>query len=515
DYVLPGYGTGAVMGVPAHDQRDFEFARAMGLPIRRVIAPREAVEERSSLELEEAYLPKSSDDVLIDSGPYTGLSAPEGARAITVDLEVRGQGRASVTYRLRDWLVSRQRYWGTPIPVVYCASDGVVPVPEDQLPVVLPEDAEFAPTGESPLKSHAGFLNTECPRCGGPATRETDTMDTFVDSSWYWYRYLSPHLADAPLDRALVDAWCPVDQYTGGSEHAVMHLLYSRFFTKALADMGLVGHREPFARLFNQGQILGADGERMSKSRGNVQDPDELVGRYGADTVRLFLMFMGPWDQGGPWNSEGISGLRRFLNRVWTVTTDAHGREPGDPESGRLPAGEDAAAGARALRVAAHRALQQVTADHDGFRWNTMIARLMELTNLLMRYRGTEVAGRPEWDEAERLLTLMLAPIAPHIAEELWGRRLASAGQEWRSIHTERWPAFEEALVAEDTIELPVQVNGKLRDRVPMRAGLSEAEIEALVLEREKIRALLDGHRIVRIVHVAGRLVNIVVRRQD
>jgi leucyl-tRNA synthetase len=335
-------------------------------------------------------------------------------------------------------------------------------------------------------------------------------MDTFVDSSWYWWRYLSPHRDDVAIDARVEGRWCPVDQYTGGAEHAVMHLLYSRFFAKALADLGIVAEREPFKRLFNQGQILGADGERMSKSRGNVQDPDELVSHYGADSVRLFLMFMGPWDQGGPWSPSGIEGVHRFLRRVWTVALDPRGREASD--SGALPDGQDLTAAEHALRVGAHRALMGVTEDHEGFRWNTIVAKLMELTNLLMRYRGTDAADTPGWDEAVRLLLTMLAPVAPHIAEELWSRRLAAVGDPWRSIHAETWPAFDPALVAADQIELPVQVNGKLRDLVPMAAGLARDDVERLVLDRPKVRSHLDGHEVVKVVHVDGRLVNIVVR---
>jgi leucyl-tRNA synthetase len=289
-----------------------------------------------------------------------------------------------------------------------------------------------------------------------------------------------------------------------------MHLLYSRFFAKALSDLGVVHEREPFKRLFNQGQILGADGERMSKSRGNVQDPDELVQRYGADSVRLFLMFMGPWDQGGPWSPTGIEGVHRFLRRAWTVTLDPHGREASD--SGALPEGQDLAAAERALRVGAHRALAAVTEDHEGFRWNTMVAKLMELTNLLMRYRGTDAAGTGGWDEAVRLLLLMLAPVAPHIAEELWSRRLEAAGEPWRSIHAAPWPVADPALVAADEIELPVQVNGKLRDLVRMAPGLPRDEVERLVLAQPKVRANLDGKEVIKVIHVDGRLVNIVVR---
>ena len=528
DYVLLGYGTGAIMAVPAHDARDFAFAQRFGLPIRRVITPRghepitrgepEEPIEQDGAPVEDAFVAHTPDEVLVHSGPYSGMSAPDGARAITVALEAQGQGKGSVTYRLRDWLVSRQRAWGTPIPVVYCQADpscGMVPLPEDQLPVLLPEDFEFRPQGGNALESDERFLRTTCPRCGGSARRETDTLDTFVDSSWYWWRYLSPHEDDAPLDRELVERWCPVDQYTGGAEHAVMHLLYSRFFAKALADLGLTRAREPFRRLFNQGQILGEDGERMSKSRGNVQDPDELVQRFGADTVRLFLMFMKPWEADAPWSPRGITGARRFLDRVWTVVLDPHGKEASDGEPpGRAegPVDVDPDAGRRELLRLAHRTLRDVSELYEGYRFNALIAKLMELTNGLLRARGTAIAQTAEWRESIRLTLLMLAPLAPHIAEELWSRRLADAGEEWRSIHTEPWPAWDPTLVAEHTIELPVQVNGKLRDRVTLPVGLSEADVEQAVMAREKVRANLAGKKIVRVVHVPGRLVNIVIR---
>ncbi len=511
DYVLAGYGTGAIMAVPAHDERDFAFAREFDLPIVKVIRPVDALEERR--ELTEAYVSKAETDVLVNSGHFNALSVPDGSRAIVEWLASKGEGRMAVTYRVRDWLISRQRYWGTPIPVVYCEADGIVPVPPDQLPVRLPETVDYAGSGDNPLRRDATFLDVACPRCGGPARRETDTMDTFIDSSWYWFRYLSPGLETGAFDRALADAWTPVDQYTGGAEHAVMHLLYSRFFTKALRDLGVVGESEPFKRLFNQGQILGADGERMSKSRGNVQDPDELVKRYGADTVRLFLMFMGPWDQGGPWSPTGIGGVHRFLGRTWTLVLDPNGRESGDPDAGKLPPGEDAAASEKAIRTAAHRTLQVVSAEYADFRFNTMVAHLMELANTLMRYRGTQAAGGAAWDEAVRMLLLMLAPVAPHVAEELWSRRLAAAGAPWSSIHAERWPEVDTAAAAAEEREVPVQVNGKLRDRVTVPVGLSDAEVEAIVLARDKVVAALDGRTPDRVIHAGGgRLVNIVVR---
>jgi leucyl-tRNA synthetase len=512
DYVLMGYGTGAIMAVPAHDERDFAFAQRFGLPVRQVVAERGA---QPVDVMSQAYVAHSSDEVLVNSGEFSGMHAQEGGRAITARLQQAGQGESAVTYRLRDWLVSRQRAWGTPIPVVYCEADpscGMVPMPYEDLPVLLPDDFEFRPQGGNALETHEAFLHTTCPKCGGPGRRETDTMDTFVDSGWYWWRYLSVDKEDGPVDRHHDEVWCPVQSYTGGAEHAVLHLMYARFFAKALNDMGLVHEREPWKRLFNQGQILGADGERMSKSRGNVQDPDELVSRYGADTVRLFLMFMGPWDQGGPWSPTGIDGVHRFLRRVWTVATDPRGVEPGDPEGGKLPAGETAGAVADALQRQAHRTLKKVTDDHADYHWNTMISALMELTNRLIRLRGTDVVDELQWDEAIRLLLLMLAPIAPHMSEELWSRRLAASGAEWSSIHTQAWPPYDESLIALAEVELPIQINGKLRDLVTVPAGLSEIEIEQIVMARDKVQALLAGQQVVRFIQIPGRLVNIVVK---
>ncbi|MES2211293.1 MAG: leucine--tRNA ligase [Chloroflexota bacterium] len=509
DYVLAGYGTGAIMAVPAHDERDFAFATQFGLPIRRVVA----VPGTEDAPLDSAFISHADDEQLVNSGPYTGLAADEGGRAIIAALAERGAGEPAITYRIRDWLVSRQRYWGTPIPIIHCERCGAVPVPEDQLPVLLPATVDYQGSGENPLARDEAFLNVACPSCDGPAKRETDTLDTFIDSSWYWYRYLSPSLESGPVDGAMTDRWTPVDQYTGGAEHAVMHLLYSRFFTKAMRDIGLVHENEPFMRLFNQGQILGADGERMSKSRGNVQDPDKLVARYGADTVRLFLMFMGPWDQGGPWSESGIGGVHRFLNRVWAIATDPHGTDPGDQAAGKLPAGEDVAAAEAAMRTTAHRTLRDVTEDYEGFRFNTMVAKLMELSNTLYRYRGTPAAGGAAWDEATEMLLLMLAPAAPHITEELWSRRLATAGEAWSSIHTARWPELDASAVVEETREVPVQVNGKVRDRVVVPAGVSDTDLERLVLAAPKVVAALAGRAPDRVIVAGGgRLVNLVVR---
>jgi leucyl-tRNA synthetase len=508
DYVLAGYGTGAIMAVPAHDERDFAFAKRFGLPIRPVVA----APGNGGSELDEAYVAHAAGEELVNSGPHSGLPADEGGRRILETLEAAGKGKPAVIYRLRDWLIGRQRYWGTPIPVIYCDRDGIVPVPEEDLPVLLPDTVDYRGSGENPLNRDEAFLNVECPVCGGPAKRETDTLDTFIDSAWYWYRYLSPEKTGAAFDRALAERWTPVDQYTGGAEHAVMHLLYAREFTKLIRDIGVLDQDEPYKRLFNQGQILGLDGERMSKSRGNTVDPDDLVARYGADTVRLFLMFMGPWDQGGPWNPNAIGGVHRFLNRVWGLALDPHRVEPGDPTAGRLPADENETGAAAAILAAANRTLRGVTADYEAFHFNTMVAKLMELTHLLTRYRGTPVAGGPEWEEAIRLMLLMLAPAAPHIAEELWSRRLGAAGRSWSSIHVESWPEVNLAVVAESTREVPVQINGKVRDRLVVPVGIDAAALEALVLASPRIQTLLAGRTPSRVIQAGGgKLVNLVV----
>ncbi len=493
DYVLLHYGTGAIMAVPAHDQRDFEFARQFGLPIVVVIQPPDRTLDPATMDA--AY---DGDGVMVNSGPFDGTptAGGEAIRKVIDWLEEQGIGRREVTYRLRDWLISRQRYWGTPIPIIYCDRCGIVPVPEDQLPVLLPEDAEFMPTGQSPLITHEAFVNTSCPQCGGPARRETDTMDTFVDSSWYWYRYLSPHESDRPFDPEKVAFWTPVDQYTGGIEHAILHLLYSRFWTKALADLGLVNHREPFLRLFNHGVILGEDGEKMSKSRGNVIDPDDLVARLGADTVRLYLMFIGPWSQGGPWSSRGVAGVQRFLQRVWSLVN----------ETLDVPVDIEDDDRARALRRLVHRTIKQVTDDFETFSFNTAIARMMELVNELARLRETPVVRMPVWREALETLVLLLAPGAPHIAEELWER----LGKPY-SVHLQAWPNYDPALAAEETVELVVQVNGRVRDRLVVPVDISEDEAVARARATERVQSYLAGKRVERVIYVPGRLVNFVV----
>jgi leucyl-tRNA synthetase len=491
DYVLPGYGTGAIMAVPAHDDRDHAFAAKHDLPIRYVVQPPDGMPEG------EPFIAHSADEVLVDSGEFTGMPASEAIGAITRQLADLGLGGPAVSYKLRDWLVSRQRYWGAPIPIVYCPEHGAQPVPEDQLPVVLPEDVGFAPTGVSPLQSHEAFLKASCPVCGADARRETDTMDTFVDSSWYFLRYCSPHDDQQAWDPEAVARWLPVDVYTGGAEHAVLHLMYARFFVKALRDMGMLSFDEPWIVLRNQGQILGVDHQRMSKSRGNVVNPDELVARYGSDTVRLFLMFIGPWDQGGPWNPQGIEGVHRFLGRVWHLALP----EPEGDHAGAV-ADEELE---RALRRATHATIAGVTADLEAFRFNTAVAKLMELANAIQHARDAGIGGSRVHAEAVDTLLLLLAPAAPHVTEELWARR----GREY-SIHAQQWPEADPALAVADTIELPVQVDGKLRDRLVVTADTPAEEIERLALASEHVQRYLTGRGPRRVIQVPGKMVNIV-----
>ncbi len=492
DYVLPGYGTGAIMAVPAHDERDYEFAEKFGLPIRYVVAP-----ASGELPVGKALVEHTADEVLVESGAFTGMPASQAIGAITRALEEHGQGRSAVSYRQRDWLVSRQRYWGCPIPIVYCDQHGAQPVPEDELPVVLPSDVDFAPTGVSPLQSHPEFLNATCPVCGGPARRESDTMDTFVDSAWYFLRFCSPHEERAPWNREKVDAWMPIDLYTGGAEHAVLHLLYFRFFVKAMRDLGLLDFDEPTKILRNQGQILGADHQRMSKSRGNVTDPDDLVARYGADAVRLFLMFVGPWDQGGPWSDTGIDGVHRFLGRVWHQAQSA--------PTGPATTGEAAQEGERDLRRVTHRTIAAVSEDYEAFRFNTAIAKLMELSNAIGEARDAGLAGSDAYSEAIDTLLLLLAPAAPYASEELWARRGGSY-----SVHRQSWPVSNPALARSDVLELPVQVDGKLRDRLLVTPETAPEEIERMALASERVQAYLKGRAPRRVVQIRGKLVNVV-----
>ena len=607
DYVMMTYGTGAIMAVPAHDERDFEFALKFGLPIvpvierpdtitRSLVRPgavkdgfaaalaREGIsfEEREGslavtvdagqvdryVALVQEYLNQghwvelvggrwlfvfadhvadfdgtgserailarcaqldpavgdkrsvmellwdtpfyrellfhAESGTMINSGPFSGTAGDAAVRKVTEWLEERGTGEFAVNYRLRDWLVSRQRYWGAPIPIVYCERCGTVPVPYEDLPVLLPEDAEFLPTGESPLKYHEGFLHTTCPRCGGPATRETDTMDTFVCSSWYQYAYLSPyylegqpaHPDSTPIDPREAAYWLPVDVYTGGIEHATMHLIYTRFFTKVMRDVGLVDFDEPMMVLRNQGIILGEDSEKMSKSRGNVVSPDDLVAGYGADTVRGYLMFGWRWDQGGPWDSHGIEGVTRWLHRVWSLVLEPGTRAeaaPGDRELADL-------------RRWTHQTIRRVTDDVEALAFNTIIAALMEFTNALLKAKGTPVYGTDAWEEAVSTLLLLLAPCCPHVAEELWER----TGRPY-SIHQQSWPQWDPDLAAEEIITLVVQVNGKVRARLEVPVDITEEAAREAALAEENVQRHIRGREVRHIVYVPGRLLNIVV----
>ena len=482
DYVLLSYGTGAVMGVPAHDERDFAFASERGIPIPVVIAP----PEWDGNDLDEAY---TGPGVMVNSAQFDGSDWEAGKLAVADALDEMGLGGRTVSYRLRDWLISRQRYWGAPIPMVYCESCGIVPVPESELPVLLPDDAEFLPTGASPLERHEGFVNVDCPACDEAARRETDTMDTFMCSNWYMYRYVDPHNHYAPIDAELARQWLPIDTYTGGAEHAVMHLFYARFFAKAARDMGILEIDEPFARLFNQGTIT-KDGNKMSKSRGNVVNPDEWVERYGADTVRLYLMFLGPWEAGGDWDDSGISGQWRWLNRVWNLVL-------GDVEVG---GGQ-----ADAIRRATHSMIGKVSQDIERFRFNTMIAAMMEFTNELQSIRDQGPVDSDAWREAIDALLLCLAPSAPHITEELW-HRIGRSG----SIHDQLWPAYDESLAQAETVTVVVQINGKLREKLALAPGASQDDAESAARASARVSDQLDGKTLRRVIWVPDKLLNFV-----
>jgi leucyl-tRNA synthetase len=598
DYVLMTYGTGAIMGVPAHDQRDFDFALKFGLAIlpvidrpdqrtksfalggtmndgfaealrgeqipfeehqdslyitippakvdryieiaRQFVRPdswnelvgtrwlfifHDAIWPWDSLEAEKRILSRCHElepDVrdkrtvmemlwavefyrdalyhdqygaMIHSGPLTGSPADQAIPQTIAHLQERGSGKGAVSYRLRDWLISRQRYWGAPIPIVHCPEHGQVPVPDEQLPVLLPDDVEWRPTGESPLKLHPTWKNTTCPVCGRPAERDTDTMDTFMCSSWYHYRYLSPNYDQGPWDPKEFDYWMPVDCYTGGIEHATMHLIYTRFFTKALRDLGLVPFGEPMLQLRNQGTILGEDGEKMSKSRGNVVAPDVLVAKHGADALRAYLMFAYRWQEGGPWSSQGIEGTVRWIHRVWALATE--------PSSGRASAA--ASIDARQLKRITHQTIRRVSDDFDKFEFNTIVSTLMEMTHALQDSRAA-LGDSPEWKQSLRTLLLLMAPVTPHLAEELWSR----IGEAY-SIHQQPWPTHDPQAAEEDQITLVIQVNGKVRDRVLVPVGISEDDARRRALASEAVQRQLAGKEPGQVIYVPGRLVNIVV----
>jgi len=470
------------MAVPAHDERDHEFARRYDLPVRTVVAP-----VGGDVPVSGAFSAHSESEVLVDSGAFTGLSAPEGKEAIVAWLAERGLGEATTNLRLRDWGFSRQRYWGCPIPVVYCDTDGIVPVPDAELPVVLPDVDDYLPHGQAPLASAEEWVQTSCPACGGPARREVDTMDTFVDSSWYFIRFCDPGNDGVPWDRAPVDFWCPVDQYTGGVDHATMHLIYARFFAKALNDLGLVGFREPFRRFFGNGWVQ-MDGTKMSKSKGNVIGPDELVELYGADPVRLYILFIGPAEQDMDWTEGGIEGMTRFVRRLWRVVHEVVALEPvgsGDGELARK----------------AHRTIAKVTDDIGRrYSFNTAIAAVMELVNEIGR-----APDAPGARFAAETAVSLIQPYAPHVAEELW----TVLGHE--RLWEQAWPVVDETMLEHETLELVVQVNGKLRDRLRIPAATPDDELVSLALASAKVRAYLNGAEPRKTIVVPGKLVNFVL----
>ncbi len=509
NYILLGYGTGAIMSVPAHDDRDYEFAKKYGLDIRIVIMPRRQGEIPEANQAETPVLPYTgTESLLINSGPWSGLAVEEAIEEMAKYAQEHGLGKAAITYRLKDWGVSRQRYWGTPIPMVYCNKDGVVPVPESQLPILLPENVDITLEGGSPLAKLPDFVNTTCPKCGGPARRETDTMDTFVDSSWYFYRYTDPKNDHAPFDKATVDYWFPIDQYIGGVEHAILHLIYSRFWTKFMRDMGLVSNSEPATRLFTQGMVI-KDGAKMSKSLGNTVSPDDMVARYGADSARMYTLFGGPPDRDLDWQDSGINGVYGFLGRVYRfvmrngvgiskVALSSNGTGAITPET-------------RQLQRVLHQTIKRVTNELQG-RWhfNTCVSSIMAYMNELYAAQHAIDKGavpQPLVRELQRSLALMLAPFAPYLAHELWEQM-----GETSNLVREAWPSFDPALAKEDEIEYAVQVNGKVRSHITVPADTPEEGVKAAALGDPKIVSILAGRIPVKVIVVPGKLVGIVVK---
>ncbi len=505
NYILMDYGTGAIMSVPAHDERDYEFATKYNLEIRLVILPIPRDQEET---IAEPALPFTAHEgSLINSGPYSGLECADAIKKMSADAEKHGFGKATITYRLKDWGISRQRYWGTPIPMLYCEKDGIVPVPEKDLPVILPEAVDIANAVGSPLGGLPEFVNATCPKCGGPARRETDTMDTFVDSSWYFYRYTDAHNDRAPFDSKTAQYWFPIDQYIGGVEHAILHLIYSRFWTKFMRDLGLIKNDEPVARLFTQGMVT-YQGAAMSKSRGNVVSPDEMVARFGADSARLYVLFAGPPDRDVDWQDSGIEGIRRFLGRLYRVVTD---RIEGPAAAGESSVDSRRGPAARALQRKLHQTIKRISDDFNG-RWhfNTSISALMELNNLILGMSQDTSAGNiPHEDLAEtkRVMVLLLAPFAPYLAHELW-EMLGEKG----SLLKASWPKYDAALAKEEELQIPVQVNGKLRSRIVVPADAAEDFVVARALADEKVQSFIAGKQIVKKIFVPGKLLNFVVR---
>ena len=498
NYVLFEYGTGAVMAVPSEDQRDWMFATKYG--IRKILTIRPIEGELQLEDMTEAYVEKEG--FLINSGKFTGMEMHAAMGAIIDEAEAQGFGKRRVNYRLRDWLISRQRYWGAPIPIINCEKCGEVLVPEEELPVRLPEDVSFEQGAVSPLSSSEHFLHCTCPKCGGEATRETDTMDTFICSSWYYYRYADPKNTERPFDRDKVNYWAPVDQYIGGIEHAILHLLYARFFTKVLRDAGMLDFDEPFTNLLTQGMVI-KDGAKMSKSLGNVVSPEEIIEKYGADTARLFILFAAPVERDLDWSDQGVEGAFRFLNRVWRILLQFEGAIKSAPESydsATLTAEETE------LRRVLHMTVKKVTEDvRDRFMFNTAISSIMELVNAFYAFQDKELSPALARETASMLLR-MLAPFAPHITEELWARLFTG------SVHAEKWPAYDASALTQDEIEVVLQINGKVRDRVKIAADLDKEATEQLVTELPRAKELTEGKTIVKVICVPGKLVNIVVK---
>jgi leucyl-tRNA synthetase len=501
DYVLMEYGTGAIMAVPAHDERDYAFARAFDLPVRRVIAPEQALDTVEAAPGEDG-LPFTGDGFLINAPPeFDGIGNREALSAIVAWLDREGKGHASINYRLRDWLVSRQRYWGAPIPILYCERCGMVPVPDDQLPVELPDIEDYTPKGRSPLAAAEDWVNTKCPECGGSARRETDTMDTFVDSSWYFLRYCDARNEDASWDPAVLREWMPVDQYIGGVEHAILHLMYARFFTKALADLGHLDFQEPFQALFTQGMVT-KDGSKMSKSKGNVVSPASIIERVGADTARCYILFVGPPDQDADWADEGVDGVHRFLSKLWRLAAETADRV-GEPRA-ELTSPADSEGDDLALVRKAHWAIDKISGDLRRFAFNTAIAAVMELLNDCSRLRETVQPDTMRF--ALGTAASLLFPFAPHVSADVYERLTGER------VWEQPWPQAEEAMLESDVYELVCQINGKVRDRVQANADASPQELKELCLAAPNVRVHIDGKQIVKEIVVPGKLVNLVVR---
>jgi leucyl-tRNA synthetase len=483
EYVLMEYGTGAIMAVPAHDERDYEFAKKFGLEITQVI---------DGGEVESAHIGSGK---MINSGEFDGMDSEEAKRKITTWLESKNVGQRQVNYRLRDWLVSRQRYWGTPIPIIHCDNCGPVAVPEKDLPVILPLNQKFGEDGRSPLLDNEEFLNVKCPECDGDARRETDTMDTFVDSSWYYLRYPNPNYEDGPFDPVAIKEWLPVDTYIGGAEHAVLHLMYARYFTKFLNEFGYLDFDEPFTRLINQGTILGPDGNKMSKSKGNVVNPDDYVDKYGSDAVRIYLMFMGPFEEGGPWDPNRFEGTNRFINKVWELVTGEYKETSHDSPT------------EAELEAKLHKLTKKVGEDTNAIRFNTSIASMMEYVNYAQKVKASGSVSADQWRINMITFTKLIAPFAPYMAEEIW-EHLGQDG----SVHIQVWPQYDEKLVKDDVVTIVIQINGKLRDEFIVEAESAHYPDELERMAKEKLGDKLAEMEVIKVISVPGKLVNFVVR---